>query len=227
MSKFPAPTADQINEAHALARTTAETAVQHAHKCGQLLAKKKAALPRGEFDGWVAQWCDFGRSSAYAYLKLAANSSSALDDWKSINQALGYEQKPKQGRAPAEQKAPVSALPVSDEPEWDTHIPAPVARVQTEEKHPVIAPPDEPAPDLWEDDDADLLARTEAEITESIDKVMASDDRLAAAYVEIKRQAAEIAALKISRDGLQNRCGELVRMLKKEQATVARLRSAK
>jgi hypothetical protein len=74
--------------------------------------------------------------------------------------------------------------------------------------------------------DADELQKLEAmerELNASVDKVMKSDDRLAAAYEEIKRQAAEIGALKISRDGFMNGKGEMVRLLKKEQSKSQRL----
>lgn len=84
-----------------------------------------------------------------------------------------------------------------------------------------------PEPD---DDDAEADANElqkieamERELNASVDKIMKSDDRLAAAYEEIKRQAAEIGALKISRDGFMNGKGEMVRLLKKEQAKNERL----
>jgi hypothetical protein len=73
-----AVTADQVNEAHRLARTSAESAVQYAIRCGELLAEVKAQLPRGKFDGWVTENCDFERTTAYNYLKLS-KSSNALD----------------------------------------------------------------------------------------------------------------------------------------------------
>lgn len=74
--------------------------------------------------------------------------------------------------------------------------------------------------------DEDEVAKAEAmekEYTASIEKVMAADDRLAAAHAEIKRQAAEIAALKIARDGFMNGKAEMTRLLKKEQAKNQRL----
>lgn len=73
-----------------------------------------------------------------------------------------------------------------------------------------------------EDEDA-KLAQAEKEYTNSIDKVMAADDKLAAAHKEIKRQAAEIASLKLSRDGYQNRCTEVIERLKAAQRTIEKL----
>lgn len=82
-------------------------------------------------------------------------------------------------------------------------------------------PEKEPEPDIekWEpeeDEDA-ILEKAEQEYAASIDKVMQADDRLAAANAEIKRQAAEIASLKLSRNGYQNQCQELIRRIKSLQ----------
>lgn len=76
----------------------------------------------------------------------------------------------------------------------------------------------------WKPDaDEDAYARLlEQEMAASIDKVFAADDRLAAAHEEIKRQAAEIATLKLSRDGYLNRTGELTRLVKREQNKLTR-----
>lgn len=65
-----------------------------------------------------------------------------------------------------------------------------------------------------EEDEGAQLEQAEKEYTASIDKIMAADDKLAAAHIEIKRQAAEIASLKLSRNQYQNRCEELVRRIK-------------
>jgi hypothetical protein len=75
-----------------------------------------------------------------------------------------------------------------------------------------------------EDDGAapepDETARIEAyerEYAASIDKVMGADDKLAAAHIEIRRQAEEIAVLKLSRDQYMNGQGEAVRRFKAAQ----------
>jgi len=64
----------------------------------------------------------------------------------------------------------------------------------------------------------------EKEYAASIDKVMEADDRLAAARDEIKRQAAEIAVLKLARDGYMNERLEAIRLCKKLQREVDRLK---
>lgn len=90
------------------------------------------------------------------------------------------------------------------------------------------AKPEKPADltdDRWEpeEDEDEKLAQAEKEIAASIDKVMSSDDKLAAAHKEIKRQAAEIAVLKLSRDGYMNGKAAVTRLLKTEQKKVERL----
>lgn len=83
--------------------------------------------------------------------------------------------------------------------------------------------PDEPE----RPDDADegaALESAERELAESIGKVMRADDKSAAMHDEIKRQAAEISVLKISRDGFMNGKAEITRLLKQRDREVARLK---
>lgn len=103
------------------------------------------------------------------------------------------------GDIPLKKAASVVDLPKSEQLKAATAKPAPA-----------------PEPERWEpeeDEDA-KLELAEKEYAASIDKVMAADDKLAAAHTEIKRQAAEIASLKLSRNGFQNQCQELIRRIK-------------
>lgn len=86
-------------------------------------------------------------------------------------------------------------------------------------------PADDVPPEKWEPDadDEALEAQFEKDYGASIDKIMAADDKLAAAHAEIKRQAAEIASLKLSRDGFMNGRTEAIRLLKKVQSKNLRL----
>ena len=72
-----ATSATAINAEHRLARACAETAVQHARRCGQLLLEQKERLERGEFSRWV-QTLDFSYRTARAYMQVARQSGSAL-----------------------------------------------------------------------------------------------------------------------------------------------------
>jgi ParB-like chromosome segregation protein Spo0J len=65
-----------------------------------------------------------------------------------------------------------------------------------------------------EDDEDARIELMEKEYAASIDKVMEADDKLTAARDEIKRQAAEIAVLKLSRDGYMNERLEAIRLCK-------------
>lgn len=73
--------------------------------------------------------------------------------------------------------------------------------------------------DRWvpDEDEDEKLAQAEKDYSASIDKVMGADDKLAAAHTEIKRQSAEIASLKVSRDGYLNGKAGVTKLLKKEQ----------
>ena len=206
MKSVAIPTADEINIAHRAAKSSAEDAIQHAITCGKLLAKAKAKLGRGEFDGWVEKHCDFGRSSAYAYFKVAAKSSRALDDFKSIQQALGYDKKPAARQIPKPDPKPFEA-----------------------ETSPPVVEPDEPLPECaredWtpdEDEDAQLEL-AERDYQERIDKVVQSDDVMKEARAQIEQQAALIATLTLARNGFQNARTEILRLLKREQRKTARL----
>src|SRR5690606_27582365 len=79
--------------------------------------------------------------------------------------------------------------------------------------------------DGWErdEDEEEQLAQAEKAYADSIDKVMAADDTLAAAHEEIKRQAAEIATLKLARDGYLNGKSAVVKLLKAEQRKTKKL----
>lgn len=83
----------------------------------------------------------------------------------------------------------------------------------------------EPIEERWEpeDDEAERLTAIEREQEASLQKWLDADDKLAAAHAEIKRLAAEVAVLKISRDGFQNRCGEQARIIKSLRNKLAKL----
>ncbi len=68
-----------INEAHRLARGHAETAVQYAIRCGELLTAKKATLKHGEWQAWIAANCEFEYPTAARYMKAASEKSTGID----------------------------------------------------------------------------------------------------------------------------------------------------
>ena len=60
-------------------------------------------------------------------------------------------------------------------------------------------------------DESAVHERMEQEFADSLDRALAGNDTLAVAIAEIKRQAAEIAALKSSRDSILETCNEAIR----------------
>jgi hypothetical protein len=84
-------------------------------------------------------------------------------------------------------------------------------------------PDDEPERPDWEPEEDEKLAAIEREIAESTERVMRADDKLAAAHVEIKRQGAEIATLKSSRDHYQSETGAAVRIVKARDRQIQKL----
>ena len=71
--------ADQINEQHRLGHLSAETAIEHAIKCGELLIDQKHLVLRGEFLNWVEQNCEFAYNTAARYMKAARSKLHGVD----------------------------------------------------------------------------------------------------------------------------------------------------
>ena len=81
-------TAKAINEAHRLAKKSAETAVEYATRCGQLLIKKKKDFQHGEWQAWIENNCDFEYPTAARYMKAAKQKSTGID-FSSLSKLYG------------------------------------------------------------------------------------------------------------------------------------------
>jgi hypothetical protein len=68
----------EINVEHRLARESAETAMQHAVRCGHLLAEHKAKLEHGEFGKWIEEHCEFSHATANNYMRAAKNPNALV-----------------------------------------------------------------------------------------------------------------------------------------------------
>jgi hypothetical protein len=225
--------ANEINRQHRLAKETASQAVDHALAVGELLAQVKGELPHGSFEAWVEANCDFAPRTARAYMKVAQNGN-ALPNYPSLRQALGWSDAPKAAKTDTP-KGAVSvvkaAAPAATEETGDDRPAAPATPPAAEAAIasdaagvPAGGEDDIPAEYvLTADEVADLDAAAAREEAESVQRVMSADDRLAAAHAEIKRQAAEIAALKISRDGFMGGKAEVMNLLQREQRKTAAL----
>lgn len=143
------------------------------------------ALTQGD----AAQQMDVSRSSVQRARKIIEKGSKALQD------AV------ESGDVPLKKAASVVDLPKSEQLAAATKKPEPKPDAEDARWQP-------------EDDEDERLAAIEREQEASLQKWIDADDKLAAANTEIKRLAAEVAILKISRDGYQNRCGEQARIIK-------------
>jgi N6-adenosine-specific RNA methylase IME4 len=68
----------QINREHELFESSMKSSIEHAIRCGELLAEQKAKLKHGEWIPWVEKNCEFTRVHAARYLKIAANVTRVL-----------------------------------------------------------------------------------------------------------------------------------------------------
>ena len=74
--------AQAVNEAHRLARSSAESAVQYAVRCGELLSEIKAAgkadgsIPHGKWQEWVEANCDFSCETARKYIQASKKTQN-------------------------------------------------------------------------------------------------------------------------------------------------------
>jgi hypothetical protein len=198
----------EINNEHRLAHSCAADAISHAVRCGELLARKKKGVRHGQFQDWVQINCEFKYSTAARYMKAATQISMGVEICS------------------------LSALFPSGRPGSSQHtepsVPSDAPLLSQSKSGDTAATPtttDDATPEIYEPDDDELadMEKYEAEYMASIDKVMEADDKLAAAHIEIKRQAAEIAVLKINRDGYMGGQGAAVRLLKAEQSKTRRL----
>jgi hypothetical protein len=216
LSKAVVPTAKEINEAHQFAREHAETAVEWAVKCGKMLTKKKVELGHGKFQEWVKTYCDFAYSTAARYMKAGQNSTAV--EISTLSKLY-----PPRAKALSTNSSKGAVPVVNPKGTGETGTDRPAAPHTPAAAAAPSPPPSEGEPERPEVDEDAAIAAAEAELAASIDKVMRSDDRLAAAYAEIKRQAAEIATLKISRDGYMNGKEAVTKLLKAAQRQIAAL----
>lgn len=200
-----------VNEQHRLARQSAESAVQHAIRCGELLASVKAKLPHGEFENWVRTSCAFAPRTAQAYMQ-AAQKRNSVAHFNSLRQVLGYESKPKSRPEPPAAEPPVSVVIATES--------APAAIGESAPEPPAVPAAAAPDPDF---DFEGYEPEDDAEYRQRVESVMMADDKLAALREELQASHRELAAVKSSRDHYQAQSGQAVRLLKAEQSKVAAL----
>jgi Protein of unknown function (DUF3102) len=77
---LPEPTLpEQIEAAHQAAIGAARSAIEHAIECGKLLLQAKAAVPHGQWLGWIESHLSFGPRQAQKYCRLAEHADQVLN----------------------------------------------------------------------------------------------------------------------------------------------------
>lgn len=150
----------------------------------------------------AAEAVGVSRSTVQRMKKITEEGSKALKDAVvagevSLSKAAQVLDEPKPKQLAAAKKPTKKPKPVNNSPE------------------PNLDPGWRPEPG-----EAEHLEKLSAEADAAIEKIMKADDKLAAAHAEIKRQDAEIKALKISRDGYMNERREIIKRYKALQKKV-------
>jgi hypothetical protein len=222
MKSLAAPTAKAINEAHKLAHTSAETAIEHGIRCGQLLVAKKAELAHGEFESWIEKHCEFSPQTARRYMQVASKTLTR-ERFDSLRQALGYD------KAKPKKDSPKGAVPVvKDAGRADDRGHASTGETGKDRPAAPVSKPEPPTPiEVAPDPGFDFTGydpEDDDDYKANIENVMMADDKLAAMREQLKQCHREIQALKSSRDHYQNEAGSAVRLVKARDREIERLK---
>lgn len=63
--------AEQANGAHKACEQAARSMLSHARDCGDVLNRAKGYFPHGEWEGWLAENCQFSAGQARRYMRIA------------------------------------------------------------------------------------------------------------------------------------------------------------
>jgi hypothetical protein len=89
--------AEAINREHDQAQMHAQTAIDHAIRCGELLIAMKKRLKHGEFQDWVKAHCCFSHDTCNVYMRATRKKTRGLV-FSSLAALLAYERSEKRGR---------------------------------------------------------------------------------------------------------------------------------
>ncbi len=110
--------AAEINSVHLLARSHAESAVEFAIQCGQLLIEQKQRLKHGEFIPWIEKHCEFSSMTAQTYMR-AAKQKQRGRCFSSLAGLLSYERDDKVTQPPRSKFIGEFMAPGSIKPDFD------------------------------------------------------------------------------------------------------------
>lgn len=221
--------AAQILTEHREGLADAQSAIHHARLAGELLLHAREQCGRGEWLPWLMAHCpEIPERTASRYMQIARCPELEAESVREAILKLASPRKPNNSPRVADSTEPAPA-----------HGQPPAQAIGTPNAaaigQPTAAPAGSPVSESAADDDGSLeperltdqemleqIELDEREYQASIQRVMEADDTLSAAHAEIKRQAAEIAALKSSRDGFMSGKLAIVELLKAEQRKTER-----
>jgi hypothetical protein len=123
--------AAKIKVEHEAAIGTARTTLKHAMAAGDLLIKAKELVGHGKWLAWLKANCEFSKSTAENYMRLA-KSRSKLETKSTtvgnlgVREAVGLIAKPKKSSPASEAKVPSSLKPETHAPDLAS-APAPAS----------------------------------------------------------------------------------------------------
>jgi hypothetical protein len=239
------PKTREINEAHRLARQSAETAVGHAIRCGQMLAEAKVAAGHGKWLNWLEKNCpDISERQAQRYMDAATKSDTRVG-FESLRQLLGVEPKPRVDKkkteskreAPAPQAQESNRTGVTIESAGESRVasassgaslvdssPKPTftdeqLKTIAKEHEAHVGDSDSDEPERPSDDEmADMDAAVEREYQAAIAKAVDIG-----AQEKIRQLSLEIVLLQKSRDTFMNKANAAAELVTKRDQTIEKL----
>lgn len=208
--------ASQISAEHRAGLSDAQSAIQHARRAGELLLQARQQIERREWLPWLTAHCpEIPERTARRYMQIGRHPELDADSVREAILKLAAPRKPNnRPRVAAPTEPPIAPSPPRGA---DGGIGS-----DREPNSAVTLDDDGAAQDWSEEDMLEHMELEEREYQQSIQKVLDADDTLSAAHAEIKRQAAEIAALKLSRNGFMNGKAAVTELLKAEQRKTER-----
>jgi hypothetical protein len=117
----------EINASHAAAAASAQEAVNHARRCGELLARVKDSLPHGSWLPWLDEHCNVRPRQAQRYIRLYKNwdtlaAKATREMPASLNEAMALLASPKRIERTGRVVAKESALHVNETEQTSTPV---------------------------------------------------------------------------------------------------------
>ena len=110
----------EINASHAAAAASVQEAVDHARRCGELLARVKGSLPHRSWLSWLDEQCDVSPRQAQRYIRLYGNwdklaANATPETHLTLTEAMALLASPKRVKATREHAraaAPITTVKI-------------------------------------------------------------------------------------------------------------------